>query len=38
VEKEVRMAIQWKRDIDEALRESGSSNKPVLADFTAAPA
>jgi hypothetical protein len=38
VEKEVRMAITWKKDIDEALRESGRSNKPVLADFTAAPA
>jgi len=31
------MAIKWK-DIDEALRESTSSKKPVLADFTAAPA
>jgi hypothetical protein len=32
------MAVRWKKDIDEALRESSSSKKPVLADFTAAPA
>jgi hypothetical protein len=32
------MAIKWKMDIDEALRESTSSKKPLLADFTAAPA
>jgi hypothetical protein len=32
------VSIAWKKDIDEALREATSSKKPVLADFTAAPA
>jgi hypothetical protein len=32
------MAIKWKTNIDEALRESTGTQKPVLADFTAAPA
>jgi hypothetical protein len=32
------MAVKWNKDLDEALRESASSKKPILADFTAAPA
>ena len=32
------MTITWRTDIDAALRESASSQKPVLADFSAAPA
>ena len=32
------VSIAWKKDIDEALRQATSSKKPVLADFTAAPA
>jgi hypothetical protein len=32
------VSIAWKKDIDEALRQATSSKKPVLADFSAAPA
>jgi len=32
------MAIQWKTDIDAALAEARASHKPLLLDFTAAPA
>jgi hypothetical protein len=31
------MEIQWRRDIDAALREAGEAGKPVLLDFSAAP-
>jgi hypothetical protein len=32
------MAIEWKRDADEAMAQARSSGKPLLLDFTAAPA
>lgn len=32
------MAVQWNKDADAALAEAKSSNKPVLIDFSAAPA
>jgi hypothetical protein len=32
------VSIAWKRNIDEALRDATSTKKPILADFTAAPA
>jgi len=32
------MAIEWKKDIDAALAEAKSSARPLLLDFTAAPA
>jgi hypothetical protein len=32
------VSIAWKRDLDEAIREATTSKKPILADFTAAPA
>jgi len=31
------MAIEWRRDIDQALAEAKRENRPVLVDFTAAP-
>ncbi len=30
--------IQWQRDIDAALAQAQRDDKPVLIDFTAAPA
>jgi len=32
------MAVQWNKDADAALSEAKSSTKPVLVDFSAAPA
>jgi len=32
------MAIEWKKDIDAALTEAKRSARPLLLDFTAAPA
>lgn len=32
------MAVQWRKDVDEALNEAKSAGKPVLLDFSAAPA
>lgn len=32
------MAVQWKRDVDAALAEAKSGAKPILLDFSAAPA
>jgi hypothetical protein len=32
------MAIEWRKDIDAALAEARSARKPLLLDFTAAPA
>ncbi len=31
-------AIRWQRDVDQALAEAERQHKPVLVDFTAAPA
>lgn len=30
--------IEWRRDVDAALADAKSANKPLLLDFTAAPA
>lgn len=30
--------IRWQRDVDQALEEAKRQRKPVLVDFTAAPA
>jgi hypothetical protein len=32
------MAVQWNKDADAALAESKSTKKPLLIDFSAAPA
>lgn len=32
------MAVHWKLDVDEALAQAKTENKPVLIDFSAAPA
>ena len=32
------MAVQWNTDADAALAEAKQTNKPVLVDFSAAPA
>lgn len=32
------MAVQWNKDADRALAEAKSSKKPLLVDFSAAPA
>ena len=31
------MAMEWKKDVDAALAEARSTDRPVLLDFTAAP-
>jgi uncharacterized protein YyaL (SSP411 family) len=32
------MLVNWKKDADAALAEAKSNGKPVLVDFSAAPA
>lgn len=32
------MTIQWQHDVDAALEEAREQSRPVLIDFTAAPA
>ena len=32
------MAVQWEKDIDSAIAEAKAQNKPLLLDFSAAPA
>lgn len=32
------MAMQWKKDVDQALAEARDTKKPLLLDFSAAPA
>lgn len=32
------MLVQWKKDADEALAAAKAAKKPVLVDFSAAPA
>jgi uncharacterized protein YyaL (SSP411 family) len=32
------MPVQWNRDVDAALTEAKSGGKPILLDFSAAPA
>jgi hypothetical protein len=32
------MAVQWRPDVDEALAEAKTNGKPLLLDFSAAPA
>ena len=31
------MEIQWRKDVDEALRDAKESGRPLLLDFSAAP-
>jgi uncharacterized protein YyaL (SSP411 family) len=30
--------VEWKKDVDAALEEARAQNRPVLLDFSAAPA
>jgi len=32
------MAVQWRTDVDAALAEAKAETKPLLLDFSAAPA
>ncbi len=32
------MSVDWKKDVDAALAEAKTQNKPLLIDFSAAPA
>lgn len=32
------MAVQWNKDVDAAFAKAKSENKPLLLDFSAAPA
>ena len=32
------MAVEWKKDADAVLSEAKSTKKPLLVDFSAAPA
>jgi hypothetical protein len=32
------MAVQWNKDVDAALTQAKTDKKPVLIDFSAAPA
>lgn len=32
------MAVNWSRDIDAALDQAKKTNRPILLDFSAAPA
>jgi hypothetical protein len=32
------MAVEWKRDVDDALAQAPEQNKPLLIDFSAVPA
>jgi hypothetical protein len=32
------MAVEWKKDADAALADAKDSKKPLLVDFSAAPA
>jgi hypothetical protein len=32
------MTVQWKKDADAALSEAKTTKKPLLVDFSAAPA
>ena len=32
------MAVEWSRDVDAALAKAQEQNKPLLIDFSAAPA
>jgi len=38
VRQEVAMAVEWRKDVDAAMAEAKTANKPVLLDFSAAPA
>jgi hypothetical protein len=33
-----KMAMQWNKDVDAALADSKATKKPLLIDFSAAPA
>ena len=31
------MEIQWRKDVDDAIRDARDSGRPLLLDFSAAP-
>ena len=31
------MEIQWRKDVDDAIRDAKDSGRPLLLDFSAAP-
>ena len=31
------MEVQWRKDVDEAIRDAKESGRPLLLDFSAAP-
>ena len=33
-----KMAVEWKKDVDAALAQAQEQNRPLLIDFSAAPA
>jgi len=38
IRKEVSMAVNWSKDVDQALIAAKEQNRPILLDFSAAPA
>ena len=32
------MAVNWSKDVDQSLTQAKESNRPILLDFSAAPA
>jgi len=32
------MAVTWSRDVDRSLEDAGEQGRPILLDFSAAPA
>ena len=32
------MAVNWSKDVDQALNDAKQKNRPILLDFSAAPA
>ena len=32
------MAVNWSHDVDQSLNQAKESNRPILLDFSAAPA
>jgi len=38
LKREVESALNWKKDVDAALADAKAQNKPLLIDFSAAPA
>jgi hypothetical protein len=38
IEEEIGMAVNWNRDVDSALVSAQNQSRPLLLDFSAAPA